>query len=145
MSSENRIIDRQLIHSGVAAVEFALLLALMLLILSGVWALWGVMQAQQSVTRATGDGARELQQLVWKEGRADIPSLQQQVSWVVQQSLRGSGLPSPERVGVVLQQSGNDSVLEVAYPYELFDGVLANMAPFKTLRATSVVSVNPSA
>ena len=136
--------NKNLNQRGVAAVEFALLLALMLLMLSGVWALWGVMQAQQSVVRATGDGARALQQLVWKKGPAQLPSFQPQVRWVVQQSLEGGGLPAPDRVEVKLLPIGTAAVLEVTYPYEFFDGVLANLAPLKTLRATSVVSVKPS-
>ena len=43
---------------GVAAIEFALIVTLLCLMLVGCLIYWRVLQAQQSVTRSAGDGAR---------------------------------------------------------------------------------------
>ena len=136
--------NRRAGQHGVAAVEFALLLTLMLLTLSGVFVFWSMLQAQQTVTRATGDGARVLQQLV--QGAAAVggaqnevqqQKMQQQVDIVVRQGLRGAGLLAPAMVQI---QWGNPQVvLQVVYPYELLGSLPSFIALPKSLFATAVV------
>jgi len=45
---------------GVAAIEFALIAVFMLVMLLGLTVYWRAFQAQQSLTRAAGDGARAI-------------------------------------------------------------------------------------
>lgn len=49
---------------GMAAVEFALIAMLLIVILLGTLVYWRAFQAQQSLTRAAGDGARAVLGLV---------------------------------------------------------------------------------
>lgn len=45
---------------GIAAIEFALIAVFMVVMLLGVTVYWRAFQAQQSLTRAAGDGARAI-------------------------------------------------------------------------------------
>ena len=48
-------------QTGLAAIEFAFVGALIMLpVLLGIFVFWEVLQTQQVVTRATGDGARQV-------------------------------------------------------------------------------------
>lgn len=49
---------------GIAAIEFALIAILMVLMLLGALVYWRAFQAQQSLTRAAGDGARTILSIV---------------------------------------------------------------------------------
>lgn len=49
---------------GVAAIEFALIATVMVVMLIGLFIFWRAFQAQQSLTRATGDGARMAHSLI---------------------------------------------------------------------------------
>jgi hypothetical protein len=49
---------------GMASVEFALIAVLLIVMLLGILVYWRVFQAQQSLTRAAGDGARAVLGLV---------------------------------------------------------------------------------
>ncbi|WP_159912940.1 TadE/TadG family type IV pilus assembly protein [Pantoea sp. 18069] len=53
------------LQRGIAALEFALLaLFVMLPIFLGIFVFWEVLQTQQVVTRATGDGARQVSRML---------------------------------------------------------------------------------
>ena len=49
---------------GIAAVEFALIATLLMVMLLGILVYWRAFQAQQSLTRAAGDGARAVLGLI---------------------------------------------------------------------------------
>lgn len=51
-------------QQGVAAIEFALIATVMVVMLMGLFVFWRAFQAQQSLTRATGDGARMAHSLI---------------------------------------------------------------------------------
>lgn len=51
-------------QQGVAAIEFALIATVMVVMLVGLFVFWRAFQAQQSLTRATGDGARMAHSLI---------------------------------------------------------------------------------
>ncbi|WP_284337384.1 TadE/TadG family type IV pilus assembly protein [Comamonas sp. NoAH] len=138
-------------QQGAAAVEFALVLTLLMLIFGGVLGFWHMLQAQQSVSRATGDGARMLQQLAQGEfenfnssvgsGQASIQAM---VAQTVLQSLKGAGLPASEKAQVQVIWGTRQVSLRVAYPYELFGSLLPRLGMPKHLQATSVVNLSPS-
>lgn len=86
---------------GVAAVEFALIAGVMVMLLMGMFVYWRVLQAQQSLARATGDGARMVQHLAFggmagynPAKPAERANILQATSDVVNQSLAASGIPA---------------------------------------------------
>lgn len=116
--------SKPLHQSGVAALEFALIATLMILILLGCLVYWRVLQAQQSVTRATGDGARIVQNLIYGtlsgydlSQQSDIGNITAAATTVVRQSLQGSGIPgNPQQDTTVTLISSNYEVrLNVVY------------------------------
>lgn len=89
-------------QQGVAAVEFALIATLMVVMLSGLFVFWRAYQAQQSLTRAAGDGARMAHSLIaagkyYPCGVAEAVSNQQYIfaaiQSLVQTSLELSAMP----------------------------------------------------
>lgn len=115
---------------GIAAVEFALLaLLVMLPIFLGVFVFWEVLQTQQVVTRATGDGARQVSRLLSRprqpNAQGNLPTNEELVASAtalagdsVRASLRshlGQSSALDSRITVALTRSGNLLTLEVAY------------------------------
>lgn len=141
------------VQRGVAAVEFALLLLLMVSLLFGLFVFWYVLQTHQTVTRATGDGARFLQEIVFGSDVAMNPSqaggrllIEQRVTKVVHRSLEEAGLVVTPQVQVHLNWTNADVKLEVEYPNALFAGPNGTISSLKVpglqieaLRTTSVV------
>lgn len=114
-------------QTGVAAVEFALVASIMLLLFMGIFVYWHALQAQQSVTRAAGDGARHVHSLVF-ESRFKNINFQEAAQTVVEHSLRQSGLgldhlKAQELASLVtLAQTAQDITVTVTYPIQLFPG-----------------------
>ncbi|KKW68980.1 hypothetical protein AAV94_02140 [Lampropedia cohaerens] len=106
---------------GVASIEFAMIAALMVLILLGMLVYWRVLQAQQSVTRATGDGARIVQNLIYGAlpdyAITDPASIEAAAATVVQRSLAGSGIPGNplQDTSVTLTVGESEALLRVTY------------------------------
>lgn len=106
---------------GVAAIEFAFIAALMAMMLVGGLIYWRILQAQQSVTRAAGDGARIVQSLIYGSlqgyDTTNISNLNSVASTVVQQSLQGSGIPGDplQDTTVTLTPDSGKVHLSVAY------------------------------
>lgn len=135
---------------AVAAVEFALVLTLMVLLLCGLAVYWQILQAQQSVARATGDGARMLQELVQgsdprfnmnqSQGKALI---EQKVTLTVQHSLKGTGLPAVDQTNVNIRWRSNSALLEVSYPNTPVLGLFL-IPSIGALTASSVIALEPS-
>lgn len=135
-------------QSGVAAVEFALVLLLMLLLFSGLVIYWQVFQAQQSIARATGDGARMLQELIQgrdpafnvlqMQGRALI---EQQVGVTVRGSLLGAGLPESLQTSVQISWGHASALLQVSYPQVPILGALPVLG-LNELKSSSIVVLN---
>lgn len=120
----NRILHTNVFRkkqSGVAAIEFALIATLMILMLLGMFVYWRALQAQQSVARATGDGARLVQNLIY----GALPgyeitapdTIKAAATEVVKQSLQNSGIPgNPEQdTTVTLTVGTNEARLNVTY------------------------------
>lgn len=59
-----RLIVSGLRQRGVAALEFALIATLMIVLLLGLLVFWNAFQTQQSLNRAAGDGARHALTLI---------------------------------------------------------------------------------
>ncbi|CAB5685194.1 Flp pilus assembly protein TadG [Delftia tsuruhatensis] len=108
---------------GVAAVEFALIAGIMVMLLMGMFVYWRVLQAQQSLARATGDGARMVQQLVYggmagfnPTRPAEQANILQATIDVVNQSLAASGMPpgtAPTQIQI--DWSTSQATLSVVY------------------------------
>lgn len=150
---------------GVAAIEFALIVTLLCLMLVGCLIYWRVLQAQQSVTRSAGDGARLVQSLIYGTlpgyditKQAEAESIKAAASEVVKKSLQGSGLPgNPQQdSNVTFTSSANQMRLHVTYrlpplfgnadgqaqPVQLGSWALVEPA---SLQATAVVSFDLNA
>ena len=141
--------NKRSIESGVAAVEFALLLSLMLVIFGGILVYWNLLQVQQSVARATGDGARMLQKLSLGESNTFDPqqitgrvAIEQKVAMTVQQSLQGAGVAGTQALQVSITWSANQASLQVDLPYEGFGGFLLRSAQTSQLSSTSIVNLS---
>jgi hypothetical protein len=144
-------------QSGTAAVEFALIGSIMLLVLFGSLMYWRIVQAQQSVARATGDGARLIQHLVhgglpgFNPARpSEQASILQAATGVVNQSLASSGIPpsfSPPQVQITW--TSTDATLQVVYllPPLLDNGLQLgslHLAEPTRLQVQSLVKLPPS-
>ena len=149
--------QRTSFHSrGIAAIEFALLLLLMMALVMGLFWSWHVLQTYQSLVRATGDGARFLQEVVFSEdaemnyrqsgGRSLI---EQRVAKIISRSLEEAGLDvTATKVQVTLHWTSQEAMLEVKYASALFSDVLGGIsspdggAPFgNALRTASMVAL----
>lgn len=111
-------------QAGVAAIEFALIAMLMLLMLLGSLVYWRVLQAQQSVSRATGDGARMVQNLIYGSltayditHEAQTHAIQAVAADVIKRSLQNSGIPgNPQQAtSVTLSVNTTEARLNVSY------------------------------
>lgn len=135
---------------GVAAVEFALVLLLMLLLFSGLLVYWQVFQAQQSVARATGDGARMLQELAQGSDPAfnvletqGQVLIKQRVTSTVRGSLAGAGLQAADQTSVDILWGNYSALLQVSYPHVPVLGMLPVPA-LNALKSSSVVTLGYS-
>lgn len=114
-------------QTGVAAVEFALLISILLTIFFGIFVYWHALQAQQSVVRAAGDGARYVHELYFGSKFKNI-DLEHEAKTVVEHSLIQSGLSlshleSQDQENLVtLIQTPQDITLTVSYPLQLLPG-----------------------
>lgn len=113
-----------LTHGGAASIEFALIAMLMVLMLLGILVYWRVLQAQQSVARATGDGARMVQNLIYGTFSAyditkesETHTIQAAAEDVVKRSLQNSGIPgNPQQAAsITLTVSTSQARLNVSY------------------------------
>lgn len=150
-------------QSGIAAIEFAMIAALMTLMLIGGLVYWRVLQAQQSVTRSAGDGARLVQNLIYGNVPGyDITKNSDRIltaaSDVVKKSLQASGIPgnAQQNVSITLDSNTHEAKLSVVYklpplfsdssgaarPLQLGNWALTEPA---SLQATAVVSYGSSA
>lgn len=95
-------------QKGTAAVEFALIAIIMIVMLMGILVSWRAFQAQQSLTRAAGDGARAILGVIAlgtsdpchpTKAIANQTLIQQRVEQTISQSLQRSAMP-----GNVVQQ-----------------------------------------
>lgn len=88
-------------QQGLAAIEFALIASIMVLMLLGSLVYWRSFQAQQSLTRAAGDGARAALSLITSgatpchptAGTTNQALIQQRVEDTISRSLMQSGMP----------------------------------------------------
>lgn len=104
-------------------MEFALIAGIMVMLLMGMFVYWRVLQAQQSLARATGDGARMVQQLVYggmagfnPTRPAEQANILQATIDVVNQSLAASGMPpgtAPTQIQI--DWSTSQATLSVVY------------------------------
>lgn len=142
---------------GIAALEFALLaLFVMLPIFLGVFVFWEVLQTQQVVTRAAGDGARQVSRLLnvprVPKSNGSLPSEQEfrasaaaLVTDSVRASLRshlGQDSAIDSRVTVALVPfDANHWALDVAYARPALLGSAAglNFIEPASIKARSVI------
>ena len=144
-------------QGGIAALEFAFVaLFIMVPLFLGIFLLWEVLQTQQVVTRATGDGARQVFRLMQsaRERKPDgtVPtdadmrnSAAQQVQKSITSTLK-QYLSAPEdinqRVSVTLTPTGSGQLtLDVSYarPAILGNGGGWNFIEPSSLKARSVI------
>lgn len=117
------------LQHGIAAIEFALVLTMLLLFLYGIATFGSVLYTQQAVSRAAEDGARALTAFNGPFTPSMIPEVQSQVQGVVYDSLSTSLVGPPGalssqaqrkawlqgRLAVVIDPS--TGVVRVTYPY----------------------------
>lgn len=152
-------------QAGVAAIEFALIAALMILMLLGISIYWRVLQAQQSVTRSAGDGARLMQSLIYGSlsdyditKQAGINNITEAASKIVKSSLQGSGIPgNPQQdTTVTMTTDANGALLNITYRLPaLFGDSGGQSRPIQSgnwaltepasLQATAMISFSASA
>lgn len=108
MAARSRQYIRPPKQRGAASVEFALIAIAMVVMLLGILVYWRAFQAQQSLTRAAGDGARAILGVIATgatdpchptKAVANRALIQQQVERSVRRSLEQSAMP-----GTVAQQ-----------------------------------------
>ncbi len=142
---------------GIAALEFALLaLFVMVPVLLGTFVFWEVLQTQQVVTRAAGDGARQVSRLLnvprVPKANGSLPSEAEFLANAtalardtVRSTLRnhfGQSTAFDSRVTVALQPSGTAQwTLDVTYARPALLGRVAglNFIEPETLAARSVI------
>lgn len=139
-------------QAGVAAIEFALIGSLMALMLLGIFVYWRALQAQQSVTRATGDGARLVHSLIYgtQPGydfrlASGISGLRAAATAVVQQSLQDNGVPGDitQNTAVLLTASADKTELTVTYqlpPLFATNAGSHSLSEPTVLRATATIA-----
>lgn len=113
-------------QAGVAAIEFAFIATLMTVMLLGILVCWRILQVQQSVTRATGDGARLIQNLVHGALPGYDPAKQTGVNnitaaaaKVVKSSLQGSNIPGDPQQDTAVAMTIDASGLHLNVIYRL--------------------------
>ncbi|GAB2459772.1 hypothetical protein GCM10027082_08360 [Comamonas humi] len=87
---------------GLASIEFALIGLIMTVMLLGIFVYWRTFQAQQSLTRAAGDGSRAILGVIAigtrdpchpKQADANREFIQQRAEQAVSTSLKQSAMP----------------------------------------------------
>lgn len=144
-------------QSGIAALEFSFVaLFVMVPLFLGVFVFWEVLQTQQVVTRATGDGARQVFRLMQsaRERKPDgtVPTdadMRNKAAQQVQTSITATlkqYLSAPEdinqRVSVTLTPTGSGQLaLDVSYarPTLLGGGGGWNFIEPSSLKARSII------
>lgn len=113
-------------QAGIASIEFALIAAVMALMLLGIFMYWRALQAQQSVTRAAGDGARVVQNLLYGtlpgydiRQPAGSSNLRQAANDVVKKSLQDSGIPGDPQTDATVIVSTNNVQAQLTVTYQL--------------------------
>lgn len=124
---------------GVAAIEFALLLVLLVIVLSSLFAYSMLLQTQQSVTRATGDGARLLQHLIHKG--LDTDDLELKVIAAVQRGIEAAGLANSESTEVIFTWSTTQVQVVVHYPNPISQHLWAELPVMRSLEAQAIVAL----
>lgn len=133
-------------QQGIAAVEFALLFGLIFLMLAGAFTYWRLLQTQQILARATGEGSRMLQELVLM-GQANldfrtpqgVANIQNQVQLVVLQSLQVSGLAAAQQSAVTFRWTPQKVQLQVSYPSNATEQPWAWLVSEDSLRSTAYI------
>jgi Flp pilus assembly pilin Flp len=122
---------------GAAAVEFALLLPLLVLILFGIIDFGRALNAQITITQAAREGARAL-----SFGQADYQTR------ALQAAIGLSGVTvteEPDTVHGVMgcpagsAQNGDDAVVQVTYKFTFLTPIGSIFGPTKVLTATGVM------
>lgn len=125
---------------GVAAIEFALLLVLLVMLLTGLFVYSILLQIQQSVTRATGDGARLLQHLSQKE--FDQANLDQAVAMAVKRGIKDAGLADSVDIKVEINWSvAGQATLIVIYPNPILNRSWDWLPVLENLKSQAVVKL----
>jgi len=134
---------------GVAAVEFALIMALVMLLLGGLVVYWNWIQTKQSVVKATGDGARMLYELAQgsmaefdPEQTGGRQAIGGRVTTAVVKSLGGSGLQDAGAAQVSIEWETAQARIQVIYPHQFFGGFLPESVRPQALRAVSTVRLS---
>lgn len=148
------------LQRGIAALELALLvLFVMLPVFLGLAIYWQVLQTQQVLTRATGDGARQVSRMLnspyqpMPDGsRPNEAELRARAATLARDSIRatlrhhlGAGAEVDSRLNVALQAVGSDHwALEATYARPALLGRAAgmNFVEPETLRARSLISAD---
>lgn len=147
-------------QTGLAAIEFALVGALIMIpVMLGIFVFWEVLQTQQVVTRATGDGARLVLRTLQgpRERKADGSEIRDDAQALARQSILTmlrSQLPPVDkcepdpdecdldaRLTVELQDGPHEWVLDVSYKRPLLLGSAGglNFIEPASLQARSVI------
>lgn len=148
------------LQRGIAALEFALLaLFVMLPMLLGMAAFWDVLQTQQVLTRATGDGARQISRML-NRPRLPLPDgsrpsdahMLERATALAHDSIRanlhhylGADKAVDSRLSVALQpSSAGHWTLEAAYARPLLLGPAGglNFIEPESIRARSFISAS---
>lgn len=132
---------------GVAAIEFALVMLLLLVILSGLFVYGLLLQTQQSVVRATGDGARLLQEIatpVKLQNPSQRALVVQDVRSFVRRGIREAGLANSATTSVDVVWGTGQATLNVTYPNPVGDGLWSGLKVLDRLDAQAVVALQAS-
>ncbi len=135
-------------QAGIAAVEFTLLLPLMLLFIAAIGEFGNILIKYNTLSKAVQNGARIAVTDVYGTANSDAIASDSDISNAViygSKSPVDGALPALEGITVTVKQEGNVVTVTATYPYQaLMAALLDNIISQKvTLTSSSVMRVSP--
>ncbi len=138
--TSKKYIDKGRKQAGIAAVEFTLLLPLMLLFIAGIGEFGNILIKYNTLSKAVQNGARIAVTEVYGTGNPNDIALDDDIS----DAIIGA-LPALEGITVTITQEGNTVTVSAVYPYQtlvapLLDNIISQNF---VLTSSSVMRVSP--
>lgn len=127
-------------QAGIAAVEFTLILPLMLLFIAAIGEFGNILIKYNTLSKAVQTGARLAVTEVYGTGNPDAIASDTEISNAVNDALSDF-----ENITITLSRDGNLVVVTADYQYQSLMGPLLDniITPNVTLTSTSVMRVSP--
>lgn len=127
-------------QAGIAAVEFTLILPLMLLFIAAIGEFGNILIKYNTLSKAVQTGARLAVTEVYGTGNPDAVASDTEISNAVNDALSDF-----ENITITLSRDGNLVIVTADYQYQSLMGPLLDniITPNVTLTSTSVMRVSP--